>query len=92
MAEVDPRVLDIIENCAHVDSSSQAFADDSQVVIVSESLFSCQLIANDVLGKLHMQSKIKKSEYSAEKTKAVIFAMRKIPFLSILDSMENKLR
>ena len=67
MAEVDPRVLDIIENCAHVDSSSQAFADDSQVVIVSESLLSCQLIANDVLGKLHTQSKIKSLSIARKK-------------------------
>ena len=77
---VDPEVLSIIEDCVHVDSDSQAFADDSQVAIISESLLSCQLIANDILTKLYEHSKLKKSNYSAEKTKAVIFAKRKIPF------------
>ena len=77
---VDPEVLSIVEECVQVDSDSQAFADDSQVAIISETLLSCQLIVNDILSKLFEHSKFKKSSYSAEKTKAVIFAKRKIPF------------
>ena len=77
---VDPDVLSIIEDCISIDASSQALADDSQVAIVSDSLLAIQLIANDILSKLHEHSKIKKSTYCAGKTKGVIFSKRKIPF------------
>ena len=77
---VDPEVLSIIQECTYTDASSQAFADDSQVAIVSDTLHAIQLIGNDILEKLHKHSKIKKSTYSAEKTQGVIFAKRKIPF------------
>lgn len=75
---IDPNVLAIIEESTYIDSSSQAYADDSQVAIVSDTLHSCQLIANDILSKLHDHSISKKMNYSAEKTKAVIFTRQKI--------------
>ena len=77
---VDPDVLSIVKESTSVEAGAQGYADDSQVAIISDSLHACQLIANDVLQKLQKHSKIKKMSYSAEKTKAVIFAKRKIPF------------
>ena len=72
--------MSIVDESTPTDTFSQGYADDSQVLIISESLHSLQLIANDVLQKIHDHSKIKKQLYSAEKTKGVLFAKKKVPF------------
>ena len=77
---IDPDLLSIVEESTYIDSTAQAYADDSQVAIISETLHSCQIIANDILSKLYDHSISKKSNYSAEKTKAVIFTRQKIHF------------
>ena len=77
---IDPNLLTIVEESTNDDSSAQAYADDSQVAIISDTLHSCQIIANDILSKLYDHSISKKSNYSAEKTKAVIFTRQKVHF------------
>jgi hypothetical protein len=54
----------------------QAFADDNQVVVVSESLLLCQLAGNNILSQMVEKSVVKKSSLSASKSNAVVFSKR----------------
>ena len=60
-------LLSIVDESTPTDTFSQGYADDSQVLIISESLHSLQLIANDVLQKIQDHSKIKKQLYASFK-------------------------
>jgi ribonuclease HI len=71
---------DEIVDRVDVDSDCQAFADDSEVIVISESLFTCQNVANEILEHLNRHSKTKKMTYSADKTKATIFSKKTITF------------
>ena len=94
--------LDSLENAdivaqldINIDSESdaQAFADDSQVIVVSENLFEGQKLTNLLLAKLSNHAKEKKQSYNVSKTKAMIFTKRKIPFpLELyLDNLQIKI-
>lgn len=76
--EFDPAVLSIVDEYSFNDATSQAYADDSQLVVISDTLHNCQIIGNDLLDKVYKHSHSKKQSYSAEKTKAVIFTRQKI--------------
>ena len=46
---IDPNVLSIFVESYEINNNVQAFADDKQVVIVSENLILCQLAGNNIL-------------------------------------------
>ena len=66
-----------VEDC-EIENNVQAFADDSQLVLVS--LLLCQLAGNNILSKMLAKVEVKKASYSVSKSKAVVFAKRNIPF------------
>ena len=47
--EIDPDILSIFTENYDIDNDVSAFVDDSQLVVVSESLFLCQQAANNIL-------------------------------------------
>ena len=49
---IDPNVLATFVESYEIDNNVQAFADDKQVVIVSESLLLCELAGNNILSQM----------------------------------------
>ena len=50
--EIEPNILpSLIDEC-EIDNYVQAFADDSQLVIISDSLFLCQTAGNNILSQM----------------------------------------
>ena len=77
---IDQNVFSDIVESNEVENNVQAFADDSQVLVISDSLFLCQLAANYILEQLNRKAQIKKMTYNTPKSKAVVFSQRNIPF------------
>ena len=49
--DIDPMIFSNFVECYELENYVQAFADDNQIVIVSESLLLCQLAGNNILKK-----------------------------------------
>ena len=77
---ISPDVFSNFVESYDLENKVQAFADDNQVVIVSESLLLCQLAGNNILSQMVEKSVVKKSSFSASKSNAVVFSKRLIPF------------
>ena len=78
--EIDPDILSIFTENYDIENDVSAFVDDSQIVVVSESLFLCQQAANNILAQILEKSNAKKQSYNATKSRAVVFTKRPIPF------------
>ena len=79
--QLDQEALSQFTDNFDVENNVEAFADDGQVVVVSDSLLLCQQAANDILSQIDVKAKLKKQSFSAVKSKAVVFSKKKIPFL-----------
>ena len=78
--DIDPNIFSNFVESYEIENNVQAFADDNQVVIVSESLLLCQLAGNNILSQMLQKSVVKKSSFSASKSNALVFSKRLIPF------------
>ena len=78
--QLDQETLSQFTDNFDVENNVQAFADDGQVVVVSDSLLLCQQASNDILFQIDAKAKLKKQSFSAEKSKAVVFSKKRIPF------------
>ena len=77
---ISPNVFSNFVESYDLENKVQAFADDNQVIVVSESLLLCQLAGNNILSQMVEKSVVKKSSFSASKSNAVVFSKRLIPF------------
>ena len=57
--QLDQEVLSQFTDNFDVENNVQAFADDGQVVVVSDSLLLCQQAANDILSQIDVKAKLK---------------------------------
>ena len=78
--ELEPNILPSLINECEIDNYVQAFADDSQLVIISDSLFLCQTAGNNILSQMLTKADQRKATYSASKSNAVVFSKRPVPF------------
>ena len=58
-------------------TSTQAFADESQLCIISDNLSKLESSANVCLNQLETRASLKKMNFSPDKSKAVIYTRKR---------------